>query len=210
MGNPYRIPLAIVLVILTSPFATAAEPPFLVLPEGPANVSISRSGEPYLDLEFVGWGPQWAWMGWEGQLEESGNAAKLINRAKAANAEISLAATVRQTHPRRLQIQIDLSTTRDTPLTYIVASLALAEHPFAKSTVQAVQADGTKQDRQLPLDKSGLGTHVTHFTVRDDGASDSASGLRTGLPGRFRRCHPRRLGRRAIARQRTRATGDHC
>ena len=80
MGNPCRIPLAIVLVILTSPFATSAESPFLVLPEGPTKVSISRSGEPYLDLEFLGWGPQWAWMGFEGQFEESGNAARLINR----------------------------------------------------------------------------------------------------------------------------------
>ena len=61
--------------------------PFSASPAIPsANVSISRSGEPYLDLEFVGWGPQWAWMGWDGELKESGNAAQLINRAKAAEA----------------------------------------------------------------------------------------------------------------------------
>jgi hypothetical protein len=167
MNSPCHILFTLVLASLTSPIAFAVESQFLVLPEGPTNVSISRSGEPYLDLEFVGWGPQWAWMGWDGELKESGNAAQLINRAKAADAVLSLTATVRQTHPRRLQIQIDLSTTKDTPLTYIVASLALADRAFAKSTVQAVQADGTKQDRQLPLDKSGLGTQVTQFTVRD-------------------------------------------
>ena len=61
-------------------------------------MSISRDGESYLDIEFVGWGPQWSWMGWDGRVEESGNAARLVNRAKRPrDAEISLAATVRQT-----------------------------------------------------------------------------------------------------------------
>ncbi len=164
-----RILFTLALALLTSPFASAAESRFLVLPEGPTNVSISRDGEPYLDLEFVGWGPQWSWMGWDGRLEESGNAARLVNRAKATavDAEISLATTVHQASPRRLHLQIDLSTTRDTPLTYIVASLALAEYPFAKSSVRAEQTDGTQQVRQLPLDKSGLGERVARFSASD-------------------------------------------
>ena len=170
MCRLFRLLFTLVFASLSGPSASAAESRFLVLPEGPANVSISRAGESYVDIEFVGWGPQWTWMGWDGRIEESGDVAKLVNRAKApaADAEISLVTTLRQASPRQLRLQIDLSTTRDTPLTYIVASLALAERPFAKSSVQAERADGTHQGYQLPLGKSGLGDRVARFSVTDN------------------------------------------
>lgn len=162
--------LTVFVVLLTGGRAWASEGNLVALPEDHTKVSLSEAGEPYLDLEFVGWGPQWAWMGWEGSVEENGAATRLVNRAKAtwADTDVSLVATVRQTGPRRLHLQIALSATRDTPLTYIVASLAPAERPFARGTVRAQRSDGTQQEYQLPLDKSGLGEGVTQFSVRDN------------------------------------------
>ena len=129
MFRLYRISLTVGFALLTGPFASASGGRFVVLPESHTNVSISRAGESYLDVEFVGWGPHWAWMGWDGRVEENGQAARLVSKAQGteADAEISLVTTVRQTGPRQIRLQIDLSTTRDTQLTYIVASLAMAE-----------------------------------------------------------------------------------
>ncbi len=164
-----RLVVAVGLAWLAVPSASASEGRFLALPESPTRVSISYAGESYLDVEFVGWGPEWSWMGWEGRLEEDGQSARLMNHASvsATGAEVSLVTTVRQTGPRRIRLRIDLRTTRDTPLTCIVAALAPAERPFAQGSVRAVRADGTQEDHQWPLGRRGLGAGVAHFSVTD-------------------------------------------
>ena len=139
------------------------------LPENTTTLTIRRGGEPYLDIEFVGWGPNWSWMGFQGDIQERGDATQLISTARvgSSGADIKLSADVQKTGPRQVRMQIDLRTNQDTPLTYIVASLSMADRRFSQGTIRANLSDGSTREVGLPLDKKGLGDAVRQFTLVD-------------------------------------------
>ena len=147
----------------------AEEGEFLVLPENTTTLTILRGGEPYLDIEFVGWGPNWSWMGFQGDIQERGDATQLISTARvgSSGADIKLSADLEKTGPRQVRMQIDLRTNQDTPLTHIVASLSMADRRFSQGTIRANLSDGSTREVGLPLDKKGLGDAVRQFTLVD-------------------------------------------
>ena len=139
------------------------------MPENTTTLTILRGGEPYLDIEFVGWGPNWSWMGFQGDIQERGDATQLVSTARvgSSGADIKLSADLQKTGPRQVRMQIDLRTNQDTPLTYIVASLSMADRRFSQGTIRANLSDGSTREVGLPLDKKGLGDAVRQFTLVD-------------------------------------------
>jgi hypothetical protein len=55
-----RIILMAMTLGLSCRLAHAAAEEFVVLPESNTTLTILRGGEPYFDIEFVGWGANWA------------------------------------------------------------------------------------------------------------------------------------------------------
>ena len=111
-----------------------AEDGFTVLPENPTTVSVLRDGESYLDIGFVGWGPNWGWMGFRGEMEEHDDATRLVctSKVEQTGADIRLTAEVRKSGPRQLKLDLDLRTSKDTDLTTIVVSITMADSCFAR------------------------------------------------------------------------------
>ena len=161
--------LASVLFFLPPSGAVGGD--FVVLPESNTTLAILRNGEPYVDVEFVGWGRNWSWMGFSGEVQERGDSTRMVSRANIGNprAEIELLADVKQTGPRQLSLAIELRTSQDTELTFVVASVAMADKAFAEGKVTAVQAGATTKETLLPLDKKGVGQAVKQFTLVDSG-----------------------------------------
>ncbi len=157
----YRIKMLAATMILSlyCPPMWAAGENFVVLPENQSTISVLRDSERYLDIEFTGWGPNWSWMGWRGEVQEKDNATRLVgtSRVSSSGAEINLVAEIRQTGPRQLKLNVNLRTSNDTDLTYIVASITMADRQFKRGRVIATLADGSSKEVKLPLDKRGLG-----------------------------------------------------
>ena len=147
----------------------AAGENFVVLPENQSTISVFRDGEPYLDIEFMGWGPNWSWMGLRGEVQEKDDVTRLVStsRVSSSSAEISLVAEIRQTGPRQLKLNVHLRTSKDTDLTYIVASIAMANRRFKNGKVVATLPDGSSKEARLPLDKRGVGDALHQFALVD-------------------------------------------
>ena len=154
----------------------AAQDSFTVLPENASTITVLRGGQPYLDVEFVGWGPKWSWMGFRGEVQEQGDATHLVcqSRVEQTGADIRLTADVQQTGPQQLKLDIELSASKDTDLTYIVASITLADEPFNRGKVMTELAGGSSREIKLPLDKKGVGDSVPGFRLVD-AAGDATS-----------------------------------
>ncbi len=142
---------------------------FTALPENPTTITVLRGGEPYLDIEFVAWGPNWAWMGIRGEVQQKDDATRLVCKANSrqSGAEIDLTADVRQTGPRQLKLDIDLRASKDTPLTYIVASITMADGRFHGGKVTASLPNGSVNEIALPLEKKGVGDALRRFALID-------------------------------------------
>ncbi|MEE8451962.1 MAG: hypothetical protein V3R99_08605, partial [Thermoguttaceae bacterium] len=174
------IEVLLIALILMNVGSAWAEGNLVVLPENHSTLVVLRDGQPYLELNFVGWGPNWAWMGFRGEVQEKGDATTLVGRANAGSsgAEITLTVDVEQTGPRQLSLQTDLRTSKDTELTFIVAELGMSAERFAGGKVVAIGADGSTKETELPLDKQGVGDGVGRFTVIDSAGDATRVGLK--------------------------------
>ena len=180
----YRIKMLAATMILSlyCPPMWAAGENFVVLPENQSTISVLRNSERYLDIEFTGWGPNWSWMGWRGEVQEKDNATRLVgtSRVSSSGAEINLVAEIRQTGPRQLKLNVNLRTSNDTDLTYIVASITMADRQFKRGRVIATLADGSSKEVKLPLDKRGLGDALHQFALVD--TADNATRMTLDPP----------------------------
>jgi len=143
---------------------------FTALPENATTVAVMRGADPYLDIELVGWGLNWSWMGFRGDVEQGDWATRLACHSQVASsgAEIGLTADVRASGPRSLEIEIEVTSSRDTRLTYVVASITPNESLFGESEVTANLTGGETRRVSMPLQKKGLGESVSRFTLVDD------------------------------------------
>ena len=148
---------------------TAAEKPFVAYMEDSSSLTVIRGGEAYLDLNLVAWGPNWSWLGLEGETNKRDGGTAFTNTAKVgdARATISLDGDVRQTGPRQLTVRFQLRASADVPLTYVVAALQPTAKVFKGGAVAVRLADGSTNTVQFPLDKKGLGAAVREFALKD-------------------------------------------
>lgn len=134
---------------------------FTAFPEDGTGLAVFRGGEPFLDLRFMGWGPGWAWMGFQGEAQERGEESLLSAAARApSGAEVRLAGRVRKDGARKLVLEVEVSASKDTDLTYVVAALEPDKGRFAGGKVIATLSDGSSREVAFPLEKKGIGEGV--------------------------------------------------
>ncbi len=173
-----RALMVVGLLALAGLGASAAQEGFLAFPENGTTVAVLQKGDPFLDILFMGWGPKWAWMGFHGEVREQGGEALLAGTAKApSGADIRLNVRARKDGTRRLALDVDLATSQDTDLTYIIAAVDLDEKRFAKGKVVATLADGTEKEVALPLEKKGIGEGVKKIALTDAGGQSAVVSL---------------------------------
>jgi len=151
--------------------ARAAESPFVAFMENSSTLTVIQDGQTYLDVTLVGWGPNWSWMGFDGELTSQTGQARFRNTSKSREGgpTITVTGSAEQAGPGQLKLQYQVQTTADTELTYIVAALEPAAAPFRQGTVTVGSEGGPPAVAPLPLDKRGIGTAVREFTLSDAG-----------------------------------------
>ncbi len=144
-------------------------------PENASTFALLRDREPYLELTFAGWGPKWSWMGMSGELTqvEKKTVATLNPTVRPSGAKLSLTGTLHKTGPRRLLLDVQLRTDKDTDLTYVITGLSTKSKRFEGGKVEVSLSGGERSKLDLPLGRGGLGDEVEAFTLVD------AEGART-------------------------------
>ncbi len=149
------------------PPATGDREEFTAFPENGTTVTIMRRGESFMDVTLMGWGPRWQWLGFQGQVREDGDAGMLSAKARCGEAEIGLNVRASKSGPRRLKIDAEAATSKDTEITCIVAAVDPDMKRFSGGKAIAATADGGTREVALPLGKKGLGERVSKVTLMD-------------------------------------------
>jgi hypothetical protein len=146
-----------------------AELDLVALPESPNTIGILDGDETYLEIGFIGWGPNWQYLGFNGQVREQGDGSRLTSSAtvRPSGAKIGLDVSVRQSGPQQLQLAIDLATDKATDLTSLIASLEIPRQPFAGGSMEITQADGQTRTLTLPLGRQNVGQQVQRIRLLD-------------------------------------------
>jgi hypothetical protein len=161
------------IVLWTCPSGALAGGELTGFPENASTFALLRDGQPYLELTLAGWGPKWSWMGMSGELTqvEKKTVAKLDPTVRPSGARLSLVGKLHKTGPRRLLMDIDLRTDKDTDLTYVITGLSTKSKRFEGGKVAVSLAGGKTKELDLPLGRGGLGDQVESFALIDaDGA----------------------------------------
>ncbi|MFW6118791.1 MAG: beta-galactosidase [Planctomycetota bacterium] len=170
-----RMPL-IHLMLLTALFtstlcrpAIAQEADFTAFPQGPGLLTIARGEEPYAELSFGGWGPNWSWLGFKGRIQKEDSTTVLVNSTQVSDsqAQVELRAEVARTDPRQLSLDLTLTSDKDTELTYIMAGLRLKAAALSDGRFLVTRADGSTSTVEMPLARKGLGKAVEKFVMVD-------------------------------------------
>ncbi len=140
---------------------------FTAFAENHTTLAILRGGEPNLEIVFMGWGPKWSWLGLRGMIQENDGEAILSNtsQVESSGAALTLTARIKKTGPRRLRLDAELSTSKDTDLTCFAAALEISGRRFEGGKVVAATGKESKKEIGLPLDRKGIGEGVRQFTL---------------------------------------------
>lgn len=143
----------------------------IAFPESESRLSMLADGQAWIDLQFVAWGPDWGWMGLEGETAEDDGAGVMSVSGKVpqSGAVLSLSARTVKVGPRQLQMNIELQTNKDTDVTLVVAELRLDGSGFDKGRIDATMVDKSTKKIDLPLERKGIGDAVRSFNVTETG-----------------------------------------
>ncbi len=141
----------------------------VVLPENSNTIGVLRDGESFLEFGFLGWGPNWQYLGFRGNVSQVDNRSQLTSSAtvRATGAKVRFDISAQKLGGSQFGIDVNLSTDRDTDLTTIVATVALPKRAFSEGKVLVVDQAGKKSTVKLPLGRQGLGNKVSQFTLVD-------------------------------------------
>jgi len=160
----------VLLLLVVGRFLPSAAGAGLVgIPQNGSTIGVLEDGETYLEIGFVGWGPNWQWLGFGGRVEELGTQSRLGGEAtvQASGARVGIDAVVGQSGPRSLQMDIGVKTDRDTDLTCLIASVEIPKKTFAGGRMLVSQQDGNTRSVDLPLGRGNLGQNVQRLTLID-------------------------------------------
>jgi len=154
-----------------------------VFPESHKTFTLIEGGSTYLELNFGGWGPKWSWLGLRGSVKEVGGKTVATNTTtvKSSGAKVTLVATVAKTGPRQLTLDIDLSTSKDTDLTGIIAGVTAGAGRFSKGKLTATSTDGKTRTISLPVGIKVLGKSVKQLAMVDDSGRKTSVALDPAL-----------------------------
>lgn len=147
---------------------------FVAMPESSNVVGVLEDNATFLEFAFGGWGPNWQWLGFRGEVTESGDESRLTTSAtvNASGATLRFDVPVRRSGPRQLQFDLNLQTDRDTELTCAIVSLSLPERAFSGGKVLVTETTGKTREIELPLGRQGIGNAVKRFTRDGAGEGD--------------------------------------
>ena len=160
---------ALFSVCLCGVFDSVSASDFVAMPESSNVVGVLEDNETFLEFAFGGWGPNWQWLGFRGEVTESDAESRLTTSAtvKASGATLRFDVPVRRSGPRQFQMDLKLDTDRDTDLTCAIVSLSLPERVFSGGKALVVGNTGETRTVELPLGRQGLGSGVKRFTLVD-------------------------------------------
>ena len=148
---------------------TAQTASFVAFPQAANLLTVTRSDGAYLELGFMGWEPEWKFIGFQGSMKTEQDKTLSVNTATMASsgAKVELQTQAAQTGPQQLTIQASLTSDKDTDLTFIIASLSPESSALQKGQFLVTQADGSTSTVEMPLGFRGLGQQVKQFVLVD-------------------------------------------
>jgi hypothetical protein len=151
----------------------------VALPENGNTIGVMHNDETYLEFGFIGWGPNWQYLGFNGSVTEAGAESRLSAMAtvKASGAKVRMDVAARQSAARQLQMDVDLRTDKDTDLTYLIASVEIPQKLFQGGKVLVLEEDGRTRTVALPLGRQSLGKRVQQLTLFDAAGRKTAVSL---------------------------------
>jgi len=152
-------------------------------PESHKTFTFIEGGRTYMELNFGGWGPKWSWLGLRGNVKEVGGKTVATNTTtvKSSSAKVTLVATASKSGRRQLAFDIDLSTSKDTDLTGIIAGVTAGAEQFSKGRLTAVSTDGKTTTVSLPVGIKVLGENVKQLTMIDNSGRKTVVSLDPAL-----------------------------
>jgi len=147
-----------------------AEAGITALPESAKTFSFVEGGRTYVELNFGGWGPKWSWLGISGSVKEVGGKTVATNTAtvKSSGAKLTLVATAAKVGSRQLAVDIDLSTSKDTDLTFMIAGITADAGRFGKGKVLATSTEGKTTTLPIPVGRRALEGRIKQLVLIDD------------------------------------------
>ena len=163
--------------------SVAAGEGITAFPESHQALTFIRGGETYLELGLGGWGPKWAWLGFRGTVAEADGktVATSTTTVRSSGAKLTVRTGIAKAGPRQLTLDINVSTSKDTDLTYLMTGVHVHGRRFAQGKVLVTLADGTSKTVAMPLARKGLGTAVGRFVLVDNAGEQTSVTLEPPL-----------------------------
>ncbi|MDP6634026.1 MAG: hypothetical protein QGG42_03940 [Phycisphaerae bacterium] len=152
-------------------------------PESHSTLTFIENGQTYMELKFGGWGPKWSWLGFSGSVVEADGKTVVTNSTtvKSSGAKVTLVATAVKSGPRQLTLDVELSTSRDTDLTGIIAGVTAGAGQFSKGKLTAESTDGKTKTVSMPVGRNVLGKKVKQLVMLDDSGRKTTLSFDTAL-----------------------------
>ncbi len=133
--------------------ATGAEG-FLFVPQRANALSLLENEAPYLNLNVIGWGPNWSWTSFEDVSKSTDGSSRTARAKLSTGATLTLEWRVSGGASSGVELNLSVSSDRDTAVTAVVLSVEPDAAAFQKGNV-----------------KSGSTTAPIPVGIRDFGAS---------------------------------------
>jgi hypothetical protein len=164
---------ALAAMLIHGSAAAAAEPwSALINPENSLSFSFRHSDRPVFQMNLIGWGPRWAWVGVHSRQKAEGDrlSARLpfvVNKDKGEVIDVQFQAW--QPAARQVTFRYDLDASQDVPLTQLIAAVGF-EAQGSQGTI-TLSHDGRKPSKfSLPV----RGIHETPAASKAELAFDKS------------------------------------
>jgi hypothetical protein len=125
----------------------------VINPDNSLSFSFLREGRPVFQVGLGGWGPKWAWVGIQSRQKADGKrlavrAPFVVNQDKGEVIDVQFEAW--QPGARQVAFRYDLESTRDVPLTMLMAAVNF-EAQGSQGTLTLTHAEGKPTKLALPI-----------------------------------------------------------
>ncbi len=142
---------------------------FVAFAQSSNSVAVLDGESDYLELNFIGWGPNWQYLGFRPRRSVKLAEVCLMSSeatVSASGAKVRYELAVRGVAPRLLQLATTLQSDQDTPITCIVLAVRFDPGQFAGGYFLVDEA-GRERPVKYPLVRQGLGRRVRRFVAVD-------------------------------------------
>jgi hypothetical protein len=161
MKLPHRVFFLLASLI---PFAMhAAEPGLIIVSGDPTSFTIADPAGPKFQVNLIGWGPAWAWTGWDGKVTAApdGSGQYHLTAKLGTGATLTLDVAAKLEQQNRLVLNYTLTSDKDTDLTLVCAALTPDPTAFPSGKLVATKADNSTTTLPIPLALGDAGTGDT-------------------------------------------------